>query len=161
VQLEYLLGLDVHSPLGLLRLRRETGADEVFRFALFAGSRPDLALLPEPVRAQVLLQQFLAQQAGYSAQYPDALLAIIERDGTPAGRLAVAEVPGALHIVDIAIAGALRGKGLGTAVLRALHKGTPLRLHVSTSNPAAMRLYARLGFVMIAENETALEMRWG
>ena len=161
MQLEELLSFGVNSPLGVLRLRRETGADEAFRFALFAGTRPDLALLPEPLRAQILRQQFSAQNAGYSAQYPEALLTIIELDGAPAGRLAVADAPDALQVIDVAIAGTLRGKGLGTALLRALHEKVPLRLHVSISNPGAMRLYTRLGFVVIAESETGLEMRWG
>ena len=105
-------------------------------------------------------QQFAAQNAGYSAQYPKALLTIIERDGEPAGRLIVADAPDALLVVDVAIVGALRGKGLGSALLGALHQTTALRLHVSRSNPAAMRLYARLGFVTIAESDTGLEMQW-
>jgi GNAT superfamily N-acetyltransferase len=121
--LEDLLALSVASPLGPLRLRRETPGDDAFRFALFAESRPELAMLPlaPAMKERLMRQQFQAQTAGYAARYPGALLAIIEHDGTPAGRPALAEVASALHIADIAVAASLRGKGVGAAVLAALH----------------------------------------
>src|ERR1700679_2664408 len=45
-ELEYLLAVEIASPLGPLRLRREVPGDDGFRFALFCESRPELAMLP-------------------------------------------------------------------------------------------------------------------
>jgi ribosomal protein S18 acetylase RimI-like enzyme len=163
VPLDDLLALAVASPLGPLRLRRETAQDDAFRFALFRESHPELALLPlDPAMKELVLrQQFQAQAAGYAAQYPDVLPVIVERDGAPVGRLALATVRGGLHVADIAVAPSLRGQGVGTALLVALHDAaSPLRLHVATTNAGAQRLYARLGFAIVARSDTAVEMEW-
>jgi ribosomal protein S18 acetylase RimI-like enzyme len=161
--LEDILTLTIPSPLGPLRIRREGAGDDAFRFALFCQGRPELAALPlpPPVKEQLLRQQFQAQTAGYATRYPDALLAIIEHDGAPVGRLALADALGTLHIADVAVSASLHGMGLGSAVLAALHRAArPLRLHVSITNQNAMRLYQRLGFVLVAQTDTVLEMEW-
>jgi ribosomal protein S18 acetylase RimI-like enzyme len=165
--LESLLAVPIASPLGPLCLRRETPQDEAFRFALFCDSRPELAMLPlDAVMKEALMrQQFLAQSAGYRAQYPQALAMIAEQDGVPIGRVLLDEAPARLHLVDIAMLPALRGKGAGDAILRALQHAAraaarPLRLHVSRANPLAARLYLRLGFKPVAEDAANIEMEW-
>ena len=158
---ETLLAAEISAPPAVLRLRREEARDEDFRFALFRESRPDLALLPEAVRNTLLAQQFRAQTAGYAAQYPNALLAIVEKDGVPVGRVAVDATAGGLHLIDIAMTASLRGRGAGSAVLRALMDKVPvLTLRVGRTNAGACRLYRRLGFAAIAEDAVYIEMEW-
>jgi ribosomal protein S18 acetylase RimI-like enzyme len=70
-----------------------------------------------------------------------------------AGRLWLDEGDDRLHILDIALLPAWRGRGLGTRCLQALAEAAgqrPLSIHVEIHNPAR-RLYERLGFV--AEGE--------
>src|SRR5712671_5701863 len=58
-----------------------------------------------------------------------------------------------------------RNVGIGSAIMRALMQEagrtqTPLRLHVASSNDAAMRLYVRLGFVPVETSAAHTELEW-
>ena len=159
--LENLLALDIPSPPGPLRLRRETEADDAFLFELFCEARPELMLLPPAMRGAVLTQQYRAQAASYAARYPAALNAIVSLDGEVVGRLIVEEASGDLHLVDIAVSSALRGKGLGSAILAALTEfGRSIRLYVSTANSGALKLYLAHGFRETARDDANIEMHW-
>jgi ribosomal protein S18 acetylase RimI-like enzyme len=157
----------VSSPLGPLQIRPEAPEDEAFRYALFCESRPDLALLPLDAqgREQLMRMQFKAQAVGYRAQFPTARFDIVICDGKPVGRLVRAVAGGALHLVDIALAPAMRGHGIGTALLQALMdearaSALPIRLQVAANNDGAERLYRRLGFSQIRRDEAYVTMKW-
>ncbi|WEN15231.1 N-acetyltransferase [Rhodanobacter sp. AS-Z3] len=66
------------------------------------------------------------------------------------------------YLGHLGVSPAMRGKGVGTALVDHLLATRPARargpviLDVATSNPAAQRLYQRLGFVVIAENKSTL-----
>jgi len=51
-------------------------------------------------------------------------------------------------------------RALSAARLEAAAKGQPLRLSVAQDNPAARRLYARMGFVPVEDLGTHLVMDW-
>jgi ribosomal protein S18 acetylase RimI-like enzyme len=152
--------------VGRVALRRETEDDEAFRFTLFRASRGpgwDQLVLPADMLTAILRQQFQAQTLGYRSAHPDADLDIITVDGAPAGRLAVDRRAGVIHLIDIAVTPEMRGQGVGTAVLRRLtdeadSRAQPLSLQVANDNPAAQRLYLRLGFTLASRGETHLEM---
>ena len=60
---------------------------------------------------------------------------------------------------------ALRNKGLGTSIMRALmdearSAGIPFRLKVASSNDPSLQLYLRLGFVPIADIPAYIELEW-
>jgi len=129
--------------------------DDVFLLALFAESRPELALLPEPARQQLIELQFRAQRAQYRSDAPDAVdwLLELDRDGTvqPVGRCYLLQADDQHRLLDLTIATEFRGHGLGTAVLGRLCSmagaaRVPLRLSVWQDNAGAIRLYQRLGF---------------
>lgn len=151
---------------GQVTRRAERAADAAFLFALFRGSRhPSESLLglDATLAAQLMRHQFAGQAASYRAAFPDARHAIIELDGMPIGRLVVDEGRDAWTLVDIALAAAWRGRGIGTGLLRetiagARGAGVPLRLRVTVWNTDAARLYARLGFVARAMGEIDTEM---
>ena len=153
------------SPLGSLQLRPEQGADEAFRFALYCDTRPDLAVLPPPVRDGILRMQFNAQTSGYRGQYPGARYDIVELDGEPIGRVVRDYADGSLHLVDIALLAARRRGGAGTALMRAMMNeaaaaGIAMRLMVASDNPGAARLYGRLGFVSQGQQGAYVAMMW-
>lgn len=132
-----------------------TPDDDAFLLAVFADSRPDLRLLPEPSRQHLIELQFRAQRVQYRADAPEAIdwVLELERDGTvrPVGRCYLVQGADQHRLLDLAIATEFRGQGLGSAVLRRLcvtatAAGVPLRLNVWQANAGAIRLYRRLGF---------------
>jgi RimJ/RimL family protein N-acetyltransferase len=158
----------IPSGLGRLRLRPETPADEAFRFRLFCDSRlPQwyaVALDPE-LRERLMRHQYEAQSTTYRARFPQARFDIIELDGETIGRIVVNRPGSMVHVVDHAIVPALRGRGLGTAIMRALMEeaaaaGLPVRLKVADANDPSLRLYLRLGFKPIETVPAYIELEW-
>jgi ribosomal protein S18 acetylase RimI-like enzyme len=159
--------VDIPCSRGLLRLRPERDDDLAFRFRLFCDAQPELALLPlaGAAREQLMNLQFRAQTMSYRAQFPHARFDIIELDGVAIGRIVVDRPGAAVRIVDQALVPQFRNLGIGTAIMRALMQeasraGLPMRLHVTSSNDAALRLYSRLGFVPVETSATHIELEW-
>jgi ribosomal protein S18 acetylase RimI-like enzyme len=133
-------------------LRPATAEDDPFLARLYAGTREDVwALpLPEPTLAALIAQQHAARGRQHAAAYPAASSDVVELDGARVGRLVVDRADQALRIVDVAVLPEHRGRGIGTAVLRAVLdeadlRHLPVTLQVAAGNPA-QRLYSRLGF---------------
>jgi ribosomal protein S18 acetylase RimI-like enzyme len=146
-----------------LQLRPAGREDTALFRALFAATRADeLALLPwdEPAK-EAFVDQQLAAQAHHHA---GAEVRVITVDGEPAGRLVLDRSGDAVHVVDIALLPAYRGRGAGGQVLRwvqgeARAARRPVSLHVERGNPAR-RLYARLGFAVTGEGPVHDRMAW-
>lgn len=156
------------SPAGDLILRPEGDDDEAFRFALFCASRqPEFAqLLPPAMLDTIMRQQFHAQTVSYRASFPRARGDIIEMAGKPIGRILVDRGERVLLIVDQALMPALRSRGIGSAVMRALmaearRTDRTVRLAAAASNTQALRLYRRLGFAPIETKEHYVWLEWG
>jgi ribosomal protein S18 acetylase RimI-like enzyme len=151
----------------LAGLRPATEADREFLLSVYASTREEeLAQVQwaEGAREAFLEHQFSAQDRHYRANYPGATFDVIEVDGEPAGRLYVHRGPAEIRIMDIALAPAFRGRGIGTGLLRELMEeaagsGRSLSIHVELNNPAR-RLYERLGFVPAGEHGVYVLMRW-
>jgi ribosomal protein S18 acetylase RimI-like enzyme len=160
--------IEIAVTEGTLRLRPEQEQDQAFRFKLFCESRAaQFALLPLDAAGyeQLMRFQFQAQTATYRANFPNARCDIIELDGTPIGRIVIDRPGDRVYIVDQAIVAALRSRGFGTAIMKALleqarETGLPVRLKVASTNDAAKRLYLRLGFVAIDSDPLFSEMQW-
>jgi ribosomal protein S18 acetylase RimI-like enzyme len=110
----------------------------------------------ETTKRAFVEHQFSAQDAHYRQNYPGATLDVIELDGSAAGRLYVHRGARDIRIMDIALAPAVRARGIGTALLRSLMAeadttGRKLSIHVEMNNPARS-LYARLGFTPAGEH---------
>jgi ribosomal protein S18 acetylase RimI-like enzyme len=160
---------EISLPLGLLRLRPEQAADQAICFRLFCDSRPaefELLRLAAADFDQLMQFQFRAQSLGYRGSFPNARFDIIELEGVPIGRIVVDRPGDVLHIVDQALLPSERGRGIGSAIMRALmdearRAGLPVRLKVASTNAPARRLYLRLGFVPIASDQQIfMEMEW-
>lgn len=149
------------------RLRAPSAADQPFLDALYRASRSDLASMPvDPAFLDQLIKlQQHAQTSGLRHTYPQAAYYIIEDNAAPIGRLVIDTAAEHAHLLDLALMPAARGQGCGGAVLRALQASAAERKHalwlsVSVSNPAARRLYARLGFVSTASDGVQESMAW-
>jgi ribosomal protein S18 acetylase RimI-like enzyme len=130
------------------RLRVATPADEAWQIAIYAGTRADEMALTGWPRAQCeqfVAMQHRAQQQHYAQHFPRSVCQLILVGDEVAGRLWVDERPSGLHILDIALLPAWRGRGIGTHCLQALARGRALSIQVEIHNPAR-RLYERLGF---------------
>jgi ribosomal protein S18 acetylase RimI-like enzyme len=144
------------QPGHRLSHRPATVADEDFLLALFAESRPELALLPAEVRTELIRMQFDLQLRQYRRSAPDAVdwIAELNHDGRAerVGRYYLRQGPREHRLLDLAIRCRWRRHGFGSIVLARLCDGAaqaavPLRLTVWHANHDALRLYRRYGFV--------------
>jgi len=127
----------------------------------------ELAAVPWPdaTRRAFVDSQFELQHRHYIGQYSDAAFLIVERTGRPLGRLYMHADGDALHIIDILLLSAVRGQGVGTALLAHVqqlarqHACTAVQLSVLRDNAAALRLYQRLGFASVGGDTLRLVMR--
>jgi ribosomal protein S18 acetylase RimI-like enzyme len=150
-----------------VRFRPTRDEDRQFLAELYATTRwEEVAQTGWPVetRLNFLAQQFELQSIHYAKYRPNAERMVIERDGTPIGRLEVDETADRLHIVDISLAPARRGGGIGTAILGDLQRlaengGRKVSIFVEKQNPA-LGLYRRLGFEPIREEGAYDFMEW-
>ena len=157
----------IPSPAGMVHLRPEREDDRDFRYRLFCDSRqPEFALvLPPPIYQQVMAHQFEAQTVSYRNDFPQARFDIVELDGMPIGRTVIDRSETKFHIVDQAIVPHQRGRGIGTAIMRAVMDdataaGLPVQLEVDSENDPSYRLYKRLGFMPIEAAPFYLRLEW-
>ena len=151
----------------MISLRPITPGDDGFLARVYASSRADeLAITgwSEEQKAAFCRQQFDAQRTDYAANYPKASFQIIERGGTPIGRLYVDRGEKEIRIVDITLLPEFRGSGIGTQLLRELQEearnaGKVLSIHVERFN-RALELYQRLGFRQVEDKGVYLLMKW-
>ncbi|MBV6849103.1 GNAT family N-acetyltransferase [Xanthomonas campestris pv. heliotropii] len=151
-----------------IALREEQDADLPWLQDLYASTRrEELAPVPWPeaTKRAFLQQQFALQRAHYRQQFADADFLIVQTKALAIGRLYLHR--GAAHhtLVDISLLPDWHGKGIGTQLIAhaqacARDAGCALSLHVLHANPAAQRLYARLGFVAGDSTQTHLQMHW-
>lgn len=146
------------------RLRQALPEDEAWQFAIYASTRAaELARTGwPPAQCEAFArQQHHAQQQHYARHFPGSVchLILVDADAgeTVAGRLWLDERDDRLHILDIALLPAWRGRGLGTRCLldlaeRAEASQRALGIQVEIHNPAR-RLYERLGFIADGQSQ--------
>lgn len=152
------------SEVARASLRAATPDDRAFLLALFATTRPDLALLPAEHRDALVEMQFRAQDQQYRQANPQATFDLVEVDGAPVGRWYVDRRPDDLHLIDISLLPEHRGAGIGTALVGALQdeaaaSGRGVTLHVALGNRAEA-LYERLGFRVAADLGAYRLLEW-
>ncbi|MHC4695586.1 MAG: GNAT family N-acetyltransferase [Planctomycetota bacterium] len=148
-----------------LNLRLARPNDEHFLFELYADTRKeelDAWGWHGEQRQTFLEQQFAARQQSYSVQFPTADHRIILDAGQPIGRMLVHRTEDEFRLVDIALLSEHRNTGIGAHLIRELlleagKANKPARLQVLKGNPA-VRLYERLGFVLVGDDGLYLQM---
>ena len=144
-----------------------TAGDLPFVAALYASTRrEELAGTgwPEELQAAFLGQQHEAQHNFYRATYDGAEWLIIVQDGEPIGRLYRVIWPREIRVIDISLAPAARGSGIGGAILASIQEearglGRAVSIHVEKNN-RARNLYLRLGFAVIEDKGVYDLMEW-
>ena len=102
-------------------------------------------------------------RANLEARWNVDQVRILVRNGDDIGWLQWAKLPDARELVQFFVEERLRGRGIGTEVMRLLiveadADGKPVVLGVVKTNPAK-RLYERLGFRVFGEDERKFHMR--
>jgi ribosomal protein S18 acetylase RimI-like enzyme len=146
-------------------LRPETDDDIPFLTRLYASTREaELAAVPwtEEQKREFVALQFAAQRRHYATHIAGCAFDILECRGEPVGRLYLETRPFRLHIVDITLLPAWRGRGVGAQILQAViaagrKEGRGVGIFVEKFNPA-LRLYRRLGFAELDDAGVYLEM---
>lgn len=161
--------LVLDTDRGRVALRREHERDGDFLYRLFR-SHALAAFGPLPVddamKESLVRMQFASRTASYRSQYPDALFAILERDGIKFGRVVVDEPPGGTAcIVDLELMAESRGGGIGSAVMTSLvrwlgERCEKVRCTVLAGNAASLGMCRRAGFVPVADNPPHVELEW-
>lgn len=104
-----------------------------------------------------------AQTTSFRRQWNAAETRIIMLDGAVIGWLQSAARDGAVFLAQLFIDGAFQRRGIGTEIMHRLiaeanQAGQPVTLEVVKINPAK-RLYDRLGFQTIGEDDRKYHMR--
>jgi GNAT superfamily N-acetyltransferase len=118
---------------------------------------------PEAMREPLLEIQYKGRRRTARQMYPEGDSRIILVDGAPAGWVFTAELEDAIWLAEILVLPELRGRGVGSAVLRdviAAAADRPVRLNVSRFNSGAMRLYERMGFRRVGGDEAQHVMEY-
>lgn len=137
--------------------------DEFLRELYFDVRREEFAVagLPEAQIAMILDMQFRARRESYSRENPDMTSRIIKVDSLPVGSILTKINPEGMHLIDISLLGAMRGKGIGAAVVNRLKtESDRITLNVFVGNENARRLYERLGFIAVGGDSAYIFMEW-
>lgn len=141
--------------------------DRPFLFQLFSTTRSDEIAswgFDQAMAEQFLRMQWEAQTQSYRLQFPAMDHRIILADKEKVGRIIIDRTSRELHLVDISLLPTFRNQGIATGLLldlqrEALQQKKTLSLSVLVSNPAK-RLYDRLGFSVVSEDEVYVRMKW-
>ncbi len=146
-------------------LRTFRPEDQEFLFKLYAATRQQEVSAWGWSSAQqeaFLRMQFNAQQQSYGMTYAGAEHQIVTFEDNPIGRIMVLRGREAALLVDISLISEYRGRGIGGGLLQNLiercnQDKVAVRLQVLKTNPA-QRLYERLGFRKIGEDDLYFQM---
>jgi len=103
------------------------------------------------------------QQRRFRENFDPSKRRIVQVDGVDAGVLVVEVYPAHVFLEYIAISHAYRGQNVGRQLIQQViadAASKPVKLSVLASNPAAQRLYKRLGFVVTEQDAYRVQMRY-
>lgn len=149
------------STQPLISSRLINKSDEDFLYCLYGlGRIEELApLLWNNTQKESFLQsQYGARKQHYQSHYHNSIHQIITLDSFDVGMIHYCEKEDEIRLVDIAVMPEFQNKGVGTTLVEELIHFTkqcqkPLRLSVLKYNLNALRLYERLGFSVVSEDD--------
>jgi ribosomal protein S18 acetylase RimI-like enzyme len=160
------------TKLGTICCRPITPEDEAFLCHLYCTTRGDLAVLglDGAQLASLMALQFRAQHQQYLGrlehiELDHTKLNLVLLDNQPIGQLYLNLSNKEIRILELAILPAYQNQGIGTILLQeivvwARQMGQAVTLNVLRNNDAAFRLYQRLGFKVLQEDEVSYFMAW-
>jgi GNAT superfamily N-acetyltransferase len=98
-------------------------------------------------------------------EVPNCTASVIEFGNRSIGRLRVTRTRDWIEMNGIQLLPSFQGRGIGTAIIESLKAearadGVPLDIAVERDNPNARRLYERLDFATIGEDDREYRLRW-
>ena len=146
-------------------LRPSRPEDRDFLFEVYASTRDEELNLwgwDENQKQVFLEMQFRAKYQQYSLSYPQADDSVVLLNGRPVGRMIFDRKGPDITFLDIALLPEYQNRNIGTTLIQfllqeATNAQKSVVLHVLRSNRAA-RLYERMGFKIVNEDEVYLEM---
>jgi len=156
----------VSNEAATISLRPTEAEDEAFLYEVYASTRAEEMAAwgwDERQRELFLKMQLKARDQSHPMYYHGIDDRIILCGNEKAGRLIVSRNPEEIRLVDISLLPEYRNAGIGTSLIKALfaeadENGRAIRLQVDKANVEARRLYERLGFSLIGETQTHLQM---
>lgn len=152
---------------GAFSLRPVRRSDEDFLYTLFVTNRPDLRAIEGTAdfRRQVIDQQFETRQAHYGNTYHYLRNYIIERLGSPIGRIALDMGPNEIRIAELLVMPQAHSQDTADGILESVKaagaaRKVPVTVIVSAAHAGARQTYARLGFVMEEGNDASARFTW-
>ena len=150
-----------------LAFRATTPDDGEFLLQVFAsmlGERLAAGGLPVSEWAEMITQQFNAQDVAYRSKFPKADFDVILVDGEKAGRLYLDRRKDELRILDLTLLPTFRGQGIGTKLFEGLFdearkSSRKIAAHIE-HHSRAIGLAHRLGFTPQLETESTTLMVW-
>ena len=152
-----------------LRLRPRSDADALQLDTLYQQWRAEqfaASGLAPAERLALAAQQCQMQQLHYQRQAEPLAWGVLEWQGEVIGRLYLQLRDGhSLHVLDMLLHPDWRGRGLGGALLAAVQAharqhGWQATLAVELTNPRALQLYQRLGFVVQGMHGVHAHLAW-
>lgn len=142
--------------------------DIPFLTALYRTTREEeLSKVPhmgEEEKQAFVAMQFELQKNFYEATYPDGEFEVITEGGDPIGRYYRNRKSDVLHIIDLLLLPSVRGRGIGSHLLKELmDEGQKLEVPVTIylqKSEKSWGLFERLGFEVVAENGVNFLMEW-
>lgn len=149
------------------RLRPIGKDDQEFLIAVYGATREQeiaQAGWDQDTVARFVRMQFDAQHAHYQKHHPNGNFDVVLDQEQAAGRLYVSRSAERVHVVDIALLPAFRGRGIGSALMLQLmdeaeREGKSVTIHVEINNPA-LAWYQRLGFKELSVAGFHRLMQW-
>ena len=152
---------------GNLTARFATPADESFLLDLFIEARPWLSWAEGKADFLRTLyeQQYRAMRAGQEHIYPEHIDLVIEKADDRVGRVVVDLGYHAWRVSELQVREAVRGKGIGSDVLRGLQmSATRAMIGITLSTPIigshGRQVYQRLGFRTSGYEPPHFHMAW-
>lgn len=141
-------------------LRPPQASDETLLRVVAVASRE--TALPD-LEPGLLELQVMAARRSRVAQFPAAARQVVLLGDEAVGAVVTAREPRILHLLEIALLPAWRGRGIGSVVLEHLFReadgeGLTVRLSVYRSNPRAHALYRRLGLAEVDADELMFKL---
>ena len=150
-----------------ITLRSSLPEDQEFLFAVYARSRDEEMSAwgwDDNQKRGFLEMQWRAKNHQYNQSYPQADDSVVLLNGQPIGRMIADKGGSDITFLDIALLPEYQNQNIGTRLVQLLlQEATDAQksvvLHVLRSNRAG-RLYERLGFKTVSEDEVYREMKW-
>lgn len=149
-----------------IQLRKVQQEDRDFLFQIFIESRPELTLLQQLPNAEtVLFHQFEIDEQQTAINHPNAENYIILYKYEPIGRVTVDKSGRDYRLIWLGVQSVYRRQGIGTQLLQSLMKEASnankvIRLQVAWFNTEARKIYTKLGFQLLEENQVYSIMHW-